>query len=212
MNTFPPWPPAPRQPGADVSHADAFRMVKLPMLNLPTLNKPMLNPLWGSVNMSGHRLLQALVTGVFLACAPLTAEAQEPPKQEQAPAPNAGEAGAQPHAEEAAKPEDYIEIPDLAEGAGRAECVWFGRRAVNLLWRDDIDTAKRHMSLYDRFECPGSHLQNAFRCIVRQGPIDPKQPETLNAKVGACWRDPSLEPPPPPPPAPAEGQAKPQNQ
>ncbi|MGV6872753.1 hypothetical protein ACUSIJ_08675 [Pseudochelatococcus sp. B33] len=162
--------------------------------------------------MPGHRILHALFFGAFVVCAPLTVAAQEPAQQGQpAPAQNAGEAQEQPDGEEARKPEDYIEIPDLAEGAGRAECVWFGRRAVNLLWRDDIDTAKRHLSLYDRFECPGSHVQQAFRCIVRQGPIDPKQPETLNAKVSACWRDPDLEPPPPPAPD-AEDEAKPEGQ
>lgn len=151
--------------------------------------------------MSGHRILLALLAGAFLSCSSLAVQAQEaakpePQKQEQ---PAATGEGGNDKAEEQKKPEDYVELPDLAHGAGRAECVWFGRRAVNLLWRDDIDTAKRHLSLYDRFECPASHLQNAFRCIVRQGPIDPKQPDTLNAKVGACWRDPDLEPQPAPP-------------
>lgn len=147
--------------------------------------------------MPGQRILFALLTGVFVACASLTASAQEPANQEQ-PAPPPAEA----NGEEPAKAEDYIEVPELADGAGRAECVWFGRRAVNLLWRDDIDTAKRHLSLYDRFECPSSHVRHAFRCIVRQGPIDPKQPDTLNAKVSACWRDPALEPAPAEEPAP----------
>lgn len=162
------------------------------------------------MKMPGHRILFALLAGVFLAAASLTApapaRAQEAPKPEQPAAQNGGEQGGQPAGEDAEKPEDYLELPDLANGAGRAECVWFGRRAVNLLWRDDIDTAKRHLSLYDRFECPGSHVQHAFRCIVRQGPIDPKQPDTLNAKVSACWRDPDLEPPPPAPPAAEETQ------
>ena len=30
------------------------------------------------------------------------------------------------------------------------ECVWLGRRVVSLLWRDDLDTAFRHLDLYDR--------------------------------------------------------------
>lgn len=163
------------------------------------------------MTMPGRRIIRALLTGVFVVCASLTVEAQEPAAQEQPAAqPNGGEANSQPAGEDTAKPDDYIEIPDLPTGAGRAECVWFGRRAVNLLWRDDIDTAKRHLSLYDRFECPASHVQNAFRCIVRQGPIDPKQPDTLNAKVSACWRDPDLDPPPPPAEPPAE--AKPEGQ
>jgi hypothetical protein len=43
-----------------------------------------------------------------------------------------------------------------------------------------------------------------FRCVVRQGNIDPKATETLNSRVHSCWLDPELAPPPPPasPPAP----------
>lgn len=150
------------------------------------------------MNMHGHRSLLALLSCLMIAGATPSVMAQEPAPQEQTAPPAQGEANGQPPAEEAAKPEEYIEIEGLPDGAGRAECVWFGRRAVNLLWRDDIDTAKRHLSLYDRFDCPGVHVQQAFSCIVRQGPIDPKQPDTLNAKVSACWRDPNLLPPPPP--------------
>jgi hypothetical protein len=78
--------------------------------------------------------------------------------------------------------------------AGNPECVWLGRRVVNLLWRDDLDTAFRHLDLYDRFGCPGGHIQATFRCVVRQGNIDPKVPESLNARVHACWINPSLPP------------------
>ena len=92
--------------------------------------------------------------------------------------------------------------------AGNAECVWLGRRVVNLLWRDDMDTAFRHLDLYDRFGCPSPHIQATFRCLVRQGNIDPKQQETLNGRVHACWLNPTLDPAPataaaPPAPAPA---------
>ena len=47
--------------------------------------------------------------------------------------------------------------------AGNPECVWLGRRVVGLMWRDDMDTAFRHLDLYDRFGCPGPHIQSAFR-------------------------------------------------
>ncbi|MBV6487681.1 MAG: hypothetical protein GHHEDOFH_01629 [Pseudorhodoplanes sp.] len=77
--------------------------------------------------------------------------------------------------------------------AGQPECVWLGRRVVNLLWRDDLDTAFRHLDLYDRFGCPGGHIQATFRCVVRQGPLDPKAPESLAARVHACWIDPAIE-------------------
>lgn len=84
----------------------------------------------------------------------------------------------------------------LTGPAGNPECVWLGRRVVSLLWRDDLDTAFRHLDLYDRFGCPSSHIQATFRCLVRQGNIDPKQQETLNGRVHACWLDPGLEPSP----------------
>ena len=97
----------------------------------------------------------------------------------------------------------------LSGPAGNPECVWLGRRVVSLLWRDDLDTAFRHLDLYDRFGCPSSHIQATFRCLVRQGNIDPKQQETLNGRVHACWLNPGLEPTPPSaaaqPPAPPPG-------
>ena len=74
--------------------------------------------------------------------------------------------------------------------AGNPECVWLGRRVVGLLWRDDLDTAFRHLDLYDRFGCPGPHIQATFRCVVRKGNIDPKAPESLSARVHACWLTP----------------------
>ena len=70
------------------------------------------------------------------------------------------------------------EIADAARSmvglAARPECVWLGERAVGLMWRDDLDTAFRHLELYDRFGCPGDHIQVSFRCVVRQGNIDPE--------------------------------------
>ena len=101
---------------------------------------------------------------------------------------------------------DRQKVDELAEAArvlsgpaGNAECVWLGRRVVSLLWRDDLDTAFRHLDLYDRFGCPASHIQSTFRCVVRHGPFDPKLPESLNGRVHACW----ITPPPAPTPAPA---------
>jgi hypothetical protein len=79
-------------------------------------------------------------------------------------------------------------------GAGMPECVWVGRRIVTLMWRDDLETAFRHLDLYGRFGCPGGHIQEAFRCLVRNGNIDPKVPESLNKSVHACWVDPTIKP------------------
>ena len=80
----------------------------------------------------------------------------------------------------------------LTGPAGNPECVWLGRRVVALLWRDDMDTAFRHLDLYDRFGCPSAHIQAAFRCLIRQGHIDPKAAETLNGRVNACWLNPAM--------------------
>ncbi|MGE5772654.1 MAG: beta-1-3, beta-1-6-glucan biosynthesis protein [Hyphomicrobiales bacterium] len=99
--------------------------------------------------------------------------------------------------------ESQKKIDEIAEAsrvlsgpAGNPECVWLGRRVVSLLWRDDLDTAFRHLDLYDRFGCPSPHIQATFRCLVRQGNIDPKAQETLSGRVHACWLNPGLEPTP----------------
>jgi hypothetical protein len=45
--------------------------------------------------------------------------------------------------------EQLAEAHRLLKGpAGNPECVWLGRRAVSLLWRDDMETAFRHLDLY----------------------------------------------------------------
>jgi hypothetical protein len=96
------------------------------------------------------------------------------------------------------KAEDLADTAKAITGpAGNPECVWLGRRVVNLLWRDDLDTAFRHLDLYDRFGCPSGHIQATFRCVVRQGNIDPKVPESLRERVQACWINPSVQPAPP---------------
>jgi hypothetical protein len=90
--------------------------------------------------------------------------------------------------------DEFAEASRLVSGpAGNPECVWLGRRVVGLLWRDDMDTAFRHLDLYDRFGCPGPHIQAAFRCVVRQGNIDPKSPQSLNARVHTCWLNPATQ-------------------
>ena len=93
--------------------------------------------------------------------------------------------------------DEVAEAARLITGpAGNPECVWLGRRVVSLLWRDDLDTAFRHLDLYDRFGCPSSHIQATFRCLVRQGHLDPKAQDSLNGRVHACWLNPGLSPPP----------------
>ena len=96
------------------------------------------------------------------------------------------------------KPQKAISGP-----AGNPECVWLGRRVVSLLWRDDLDTAFRHLDLYDRFGCPSAHIQATFRCLILHGSnIDPKAADSLNGRVHACWINPARGEPPPPRPRP----------
>jgi hypothetical protein len=95
--------------------------------------------------------------------------------------------------------DEFAEVAKVLTGpAANPECVWLGRRAVSLLWRDDLDTAFRHLDLYDRFGCPAAHIQATFRCMVRQGNIDLKSTETLSGRVHACWINPDSNQTPPP--------------
>jgi hypothetical protein len=94
------------------------------------------------------------------------------------------------------KTDEFVEASQAINGpAGNPECVWLGRRVVVLMWRDDLDTAFRHLDLYDRFGCPGGHVQAAFRCLVRFfSAIDPKVPDSLSGRVHACWINPAAQP------------------
>jgi hypothetical protein len=119
-------------------------------------------------------------------------------------------AGQEP-AKEPQKVDEFAEAQKEITGpAGNPECVWLGRRVVGLLWRDDLDTAFRHLDLYDRFGCPSAHVQASFRCLILHGSsIDPKAADSLNGRVQACWINPAN---PAPPPAPAAAAAPAANQ
>ncbi len=110
----------------------------------------------------------------------------------------AGNAAQTPDAtkENQRKTDEFVEAAQALNGpAGNPECVWLGRRVVRLMWLDDLDTAFRHLDLYDRFGCPGGHVQATFRCLTRFGAqIDPKVADTLNSRVHACWINPAAQP------------------
>lgn len=141
-----------------------------------------------------HSFRFPLLLGAFLiACAgPLAAQTQ--PAGDAAKPPAAAEqlTPEQQAAREAQRRsvEEFVEASKLPGTAGLPECVWTGRRIAALLWRDDIDTARRHLELYERFGCPTEHLKLAFRCLVRQGNIDPKTQERLGGRVQQCWVNP----------------------
>jgi hypothetical protein len=119
----------------------------------------------------------------------------------------AADKAGQDASKEAQKIDEFAEAQRMVSGpAGNPECVWLGRRVVSLLWRDDLDTAFRHLDLYDRFGCPSAHVQTTFRCLILHGnTIDPKAADSLNARVHACWVNPTM----PANPAPAASAASP---
>jgi len=147
------------------------------------------------------RIAAALLAGGFLLASAHVASAQgegedkkppeqaqgeqKPPEQKQGDQKSPEQAAAEQQARETA---EYKEASSkLPRSAGAAECVWAGRRVTSLLWRDDIDTAGRYMTLYERFGCSPDHLKLAFRCVVEQGPLDPKAADRLAARVHGCW-------------------------
>jgi hypothetical protein len=154
----------------------------------------------GSMSFAGSRFAVALLGAVFYVAAVAPTPAQtngEQKTQEQgqkAPAaPATGDAAKEE--KEKKKMDEFAEAARALDGpAGNAECVWFGRRAIARLWSDDLDTAFRHLEMYDRFGCPDDRVQQAFRCVIRQGNIDAKSADSLNARVHACWINPSLPP------------------
>jgi hypothetical protein len=118
--------------------------------------------------------------------------AKQPAQQQNTNPASAAEAAAR---DSQRKTDEFAEAAKAINGpAGNPECVWLGRRVVVLMWRDDLDTAFRHLDLYDRFGCPGGHVQATFRCLVRFGAIDPKVPDSLNSRVHACWVNPGTQP------------------
>jgi len=149
--------------------------------------------------------LCAALIMVFIASAALSSSAlaqSTDAKPADKAAATAAEAG-----KEAQKIDEFAEAQRAITGpAGNPECVWLGRRVVSLLWRDDLDTAFRHLDLYDRFGCPSAHIQASFRCLILHGgSIDPKTADSLNVRVQACWINPSA----PAVPAPAAAASSP---
>jgi len=148
---------------------------------------------------------RACAVGFLSAVLGLSAPAVFAENSDAKPADKAAPAGQEP-AKETQKIDEYAEAQKALSGpAGNPECVWLGRRVVSLLWRDDLDTAFRHLDLYDRFGCPSAHVQATFRCLIQHGSnIDPKVADSLNGRILSCWvnpTNPSIQMPPPPPAA-----------
>ena len=160
--------------------------------------------------LSMSRALRIVTCAVWAAVAFAPVHGFSQGSDPKAGSPAAGQADTQRNGPSQRRLDEISEVGKSLTGpAANPECVWLGRRVVGLLWRDDLDTAFRHLDLYDRFGCPGGHIQATFRCLVRNGDIDPKAPDSLNNRVQACWINPALQPPPPQPaaaaPAPPSG-------
>ncbi|HZJ12695.1 MAG TPA: hypothetical protein VFD26_08625 [Methyloceanibacter sp.] len=149
----------------------------------------------------------ALVAGGVLLLSSLVAFAQQPSGEQNPPEQAQGEHKQENKPESDQKAAEQVEQQaadkaiaeykeakaNLTRGAGAPECVWTGRRIASLLWRDDVDTARRYIDLYDRFNCSSEHLKLVFRCVIEQGPLDPKATDRLASRVHNCWITPEGE-------------------
>ncbi len=146
----------------------------------------------------GHRSLVTFLCVAFIAGSCASAFAQgsgdaKPPDQQKPPEPPKSEAA---HLAEVAR--------TLSGPAANPECTHLGELAVTLMAKNDLDTAFRHMDLYDRFGCPGAHIQQSFRCLLLAGiPSAKDSTGSLENLVRTCWVSPKATAAAPPPPAPA---------
>jgi hypothetical protein len=149
------------------------------------------------------RYLVVPLLALMLGSSGALAQSGAPANGDQSGKPAAGAADAAK--ENQRRTDEFAEAAQAISGpAGNPECVWLGRRVVQLMYRDDLDTAFRHLDLYDRFGCPGGHVQAAFRCLTRFLPqIDDKVSNSLNNRIHACWINPSAQPQAAAAPAPA---------
>jgi hypothetical protein len=138
------------------------------------------------MRLSSMRVLAAVLGAAIFLVMPFATFAQGT-DQKPADKPQAGDGK-----DAQKKIDEYAEAEKLLGGpAANPECLWLGRKVVSLLWRDDLDTAFRHLDLYDRFGCPAGHIQATFRCVIKQG--GPPASEKISDRVHACWVNPSAE-------------------
>jgi hypothetical protein len=135
----------------------------------------------------GQRSLVSFVCAAFIAgtCASAFAQGSgeaKPPDQQKPPEPKS----------EAAHIAEVARV--LSGPAANPECIHLGELAITLMAKNDLDTAFRHMDLYDRFGCPGAHIQQSFRCLLRAGMPGPKDTTALDNLVRNCWTSPNAPP------------------
>jgi hypothetical protein len=167
------------RPGQDASRNQVGEVMRQRVLELQTA-------------ILRHLAIPGLALMIGMAGA--VAQSGNPAAQDQSGKPAASSADAAKDSQR--KTDEFVEAAQVINGpAGNPECVWLGRRVVRLMWRDDLDTAFRHLDLYDRFGCPGGHVQATFRCLTRFGAhIDDKVQKSLDDRVHACWINPTAQP------------------
>ena len=115
-----------------------------------------------------HLAVAGLVAALLIGSGGVFAQSGTPAPDQPGKPPAAN--AADPTKDNQRKTDEFVEATQAINGpGGNPECVWLGRRVVRLMWRDDLDTAFRHLDLYDRFGCPGGHVQATFRCLTRFG-------------------------------------------
>jgi hypothetical protein len=137
----------------------------------------------------GYRSLVTLVCAAFIAgtCASAFAQGSgdaKPPDQQKPP-------------ELKSEAAHLADVARTLQGrAADAECTHLGELAITLMAKNDLDTAFRHMDLYDRFGCPGAHIQQSFRCLLLAGIPNSKDSAGLESLVRNCWAPKAAQPAP----------------
>jgi hypothetical protein len=145
---------------------------------------------------TGQRSFVTVLCAAFIAASCVSAFAQ-------------GAGDAKPAEQKPAEPKsEAAHLADvqrtLSGPAGQPECTHLGELAITLMAKNDLDTAFRHMDLYDRFGCPGRHIQDSFRCLLLAGiPNSKDSAASLETKVQNCWAPKATAATPAAPAAPA---------
>ena len=80
----------------------------------------------------------------------------------------------------------------IAIRAQLPECQWTGQRIIQALMRDDVIAGRDHLQFFNEFNCPSSHLAEAFGCALEG--IESAETSARQTLVMACWQ--TLKPPP----------------
>lgn len=91
-----------------------------------------------------------------------------------------------------AKPATPVRPGGTVDRGEQPDCVWTGKRLVQVLVRDDLIAADGFFKFYNAFGCPVAHLGAAFSCTVDG--LEQADPKTLDARIDACWADPTATP------------------